>query len=80
MDIESKFLEGFNSHQKNITISGFGQAVRSGTFSKRDNGLLVEGSVATTIVHATQAFGQTINVTPNWTKMAIDKLYFTRTV
>ena len=54
--IESKFLEGFSSHQRNITISGFTQAVRSGTISKRHNGQLVEGTVSTTIAHVAQTF------------------------
>ncbi len=42
--------------QKNIIISGFSHAVRSGTFSKRNNGQLVEGTVATTIAHVAQTF------------------------
>ena len=47
--IESKFLQGLNYHQRNMIISGFAQAVREGTFSKRNIGHLVEGTVATTI-------------------------------
>ena len=37
-------------------MSGFAQAVRSGTFSKRHNGQLVEGTVSTTIAHVAQTF------------------------
>ena len=54
--IESKFLEGFSRHHKNVIMSGFAQAVRSGSFSKRNNGHLVEGTVATTIAHVAQTF------------------------
>ena len=37
-------------------MSGFVEALRSGTFPKRNNTLLFEGTVATTIVHVAQTF------------------------
>ena len=37
-------------------MSGFVQAVRSDTFSKRNNGQLVEGTVSSTLAHVAQTF------------------------
>ena len=37
-------------------MSSFSQAVRQGTFSRKYNGYLVEGTVATTLAHVAQAF------------------------
>ncbi len=37
-------------------MSSFAQAIRKGTFSKRNHGDLVEGTVATTLTHVAQAF------------------------
>ena len=49
-------LESMDQFQKNIIISAFAQAVREGTFSKRSQDLLVEGTVNATVSYVAQAF------------------------
>ena len=54
--ITDVFLDGFSKYHQNIIMSSFAQAVREGIFSKRNHGNLVEGTIATTLAHVTQAF------------------------
>jgi hypothetical protein len=52
----SLYLDGMSKFQKNIIMSAFSQAVRDATFSPRNNGLLVEGTVSATVSYVAQAF------------------------
>ena len=54
--IKDVFLTGFSQLMQNTIISGFGQAVRQGSFSKGNNKQLVEGTVSTTLSHVAQTF------------------------
>jgi len=54
--ISDVYLDKLTRHQQNIIISSFAQAVRQGTFSRRNHGHLVEGTITTTLAHVAQAF------------------------
>ena len=54
--ITTVFLDGMSAYQQNIIMSTFAQAVREGSFSKRNSKNLVEGTVSTTLAHMAQTF------------------------
>ena len=54
--VNEVFLEHFQRDQRVTIMSCFAQAVREGSFSTRNKGQLVEGTVSTTLSHVAQAF------------------------